>query len=267
MGILSHQDFCEFVAQEVEKITLPSVSERRIGISEYATDVIHYIQRDLNTVKSLITEEKLSWEKATKSITELVLEITSLLYAVGAEHTVWRHWSSLTAFGMFLQGKMIQVAQYAVLGGEWDFIQSLPATPVKSQQISEQVFWMLVKRNFTAANLPESTSNEEDNAWLQLAQSIPAQDHSQTEEALKEIANFWMAEDEDEWMNFHPRSYPDFETPICAVAALARHYGFTPISITPEQYSFLEAGLAIPEPSPMFPNIFCLPESSKVSAV
>jgi hypothetical protein len=267
MGILNYQNFCVFVAQEFKKITLPSEAERRIGVFEYSTDIMHYLQRDLNTVEGWISEERLTWEKAAKSITELVIETTSLLYAVGAEHIVWRHWSSLTAFGMFLQGKMIQAAQYAVLGGEWNFIQSLPPTPVKSQQISEQVFWMLVKGNFTAANLPESTSNEEDNAWLQLAQSIPAQDHRQTEEALKEITNFWMAEDEDDWMNFHPRSYPDFETPVCAVAALARHYSFTPTSLTPEQYSFLEAGLAIPEPLPMFPNIFYLPESSKASAV
>ncbi|MBR8835450.1 MAG: hypothetical protein DSM106950_15865 [Stigonema ocellatum SAG 48.90 = DSM 106950] len=76
-----------------------------------------------------------------------------------------------------------------------------------------------------------------------------------------------MAEDEDEWMNFHPRSYPDFETPACVVAAIARHHGFTPTELTPEQYNFLEAGLAIPEPSPMFPNIFSLPASSIASTV
>jgi len=37
-----------------------------------------------------------------------------------------------------------------------------------------------------------------------------------------------MAEDEDDWMRFHPRSYPDFEAPACAVVAIARHHGFIP---------------------------------------
>jgi hypothetical protein len=261
MGILSYQNFCLFVAQEFQKITLPSASERRIGVSEYASEILQYIQRDLNSAESLISEKSLTWENASKSITELVSEITSLLYAAGAEDTVWRHWSSLTGFGMFLQGKNQQAALYAVLGGEWDFLTILPAIPVKSKQISEQVLWMLVTGK-SILNLPASISNEEDNAWLQLAESIPAHDHRQTEEALKEIADFWMAEGEDDWMNFHPRSYPDFEAPVCAVAAIARHHGFTPTSLTPEQYSFLEAGLAIAEPSPMFPNIFSLPASS-----
>lgn len=266
MGILSSQNYCLFVAQEFEKITLPSAPERRVGASLAATNVINYIQRDLNNIHILINEKSLTWEKAAQSITDLVLETTSLLYAIGAEHTVWRHWSSLTALGMFLQGKIIQAAQYASLGGEWDFLKNLPPTPIKSKQISEQVIWMLVKGNFTA-NLPETTSNEEDNAWLQLAESIPAQYHSQTEKALREIANFWMAEDDSEWMNFHPRSYPDFETPACAVAAIARYHGFTPISLSAEEYSFLETGLAIPEPSPIFQNIFSLPVSSTPQAV
>jgi hypothetical protein len=266
MGILNYQNFCVFVAQEFEKITLPSAPSRRVGVSEHATNVIDYIQRDLNDIHCLISEESLTWENATQSIAELALETTSLLYAIGAEHPVWRHWSSLTAFGMFLQGKIIQAAQYASLAGEWNFLQSLQVTPIKSKQISEQVFWMLVKGNFTA-NLPETTSDEEDNAWLQLAKSIPARYHRQTEEALREIANFWMGEDEDEWMNFHPRSYPDFETPACAVAAIARYHGFTPISLSAEEYSFLEPGLATPEPSPIFQNIFSLPLSSTAQTV
>lgn len=60
MGILNYQNFCVLVAQEVEKITLSPVTERRIGVSEYATDVLHYIRGDLNTVKSLISEESLT---------------------------------------------------------------------------------------------------------------------------------------------------------------------------------------------------------------
>ncbi len=266
MGILSSQNYCLFVAQEFEKITLPLALERRVGACEHAIEVISYIQRDLNDIHSLIHEKSLTWENAAESVTELVLETTSLLYAIGAEHIVWRHWSSLTALGMFLQGKIIQAAQYASVGGEWNFLKSLPPIPIKTKQISQQVIWMLVKGQFTN-NLPETASNEEDNAWLNLAKSIPSQHHNQTEDALREIANFWIAEDDSEWMNFHPRSYPDFETFACAIAAIARYYGFTPISLTESEYNFLEAGLAIPEPEPIFPNIFSLPVSSAVPTV
>jgi hypothetical protein len=265
MGILNHENFCVFVTQEFEKMTLPTASVRRMGVSEHASDVMYYIQRDISTVNSLITEGQLSWEKASQSVTDLALEITSLLYAAGANHTVWRHWSSLTAFGMFLIKKTIESAQYAALGGEWDFLKILPSIPAKSQQISDRVFWMLVNGE-SVGNLPESASNDEDNAWLQLGKSIPAQNHRQTEEALKVIADFWMAEDEEEWMNFHPRSYPGFEAPVCAVAAIARHHGFTPTSLSQDQYQFLEPGLAIPEDPPMFPTIFSLPASQTASA-
>jgi hypothetical protein len=262
MGILNYQTFHVFVAQEFEKVTEPTGMVRRIGVSEYATEVRHYIQKDLDAVDSLITEGRLSLEKASKSVTDLVLEITSFLYAAGAEHHVWRRWSSLTGLGMFLTGEIQEAAQYAVLGGEWDFLKVLPSVPVQSKQISEQVLWMLVKGK-PVPNLPESASDDEDNAWLQLAKSIPAQDHRKTEDALKLLADFWMAEDEGDWMNFHPRSYPDFETPACAVAAIARHHGFTPTSLTPDQYRFLEPGLARSEPPPLFPNYFSLPASQK----
>lgn len=267
MGILSYQNFCEFVAKEFQTVVLQSGSERRIGVCGSANDVIFYIQRDLNTVNNSIARENLTYDKAVKTITELTLETTSLLYAIGADHILWRHWSSLTAFGMFLQKKFFQAAQYATLAGEWDFIKILPSRSVNSQQISDRVLSMLLSGNFDDnVAAVENAIDEEDNAWLELAKSIPAKDHSQTEAALKKIANFWIAEDDD-WVNFHPRSYPDFETPVCAAAALARHYGFIPTSLTPDEFSFLEAGLAVPEPSPMFPDIFSLPESSKISAV
>ncbi len=265
MGILNCETFCAFVALEFEKLTMPTGPVRRIGVQEHASDVMHYIQRQLSAVDTLVNEGSLSLEEASSSLTELVLEITSFLYAAGAEHHVWRHWSSLTAFGMFLAGQLHEAALYAVLGGEWDFLKVFPAKPVKSKQKADRVTWMLALGQ-PVADLPESSDDKYDNAWLQLAQSIPAQDHRKTEEALKAIANSWMAEYEGDWMNFHLHSYPDFETPACAVAAIARHQGFTPTSLSADQYSFLEAGLAIPEPPPLFPNYFSLPASPKESA-
>jgi hypothetical protein len=259
MAILEHDAFQEFVAQEFKKTTIPAGPARRLGAQEHSAEVMRYIRRDLHDVGRLHKEESISLEKATNSITELVLELTSFLYAAGADHRVWRRWASLTAFGMFLTGQIHEAAQFAILGGEWNFLKVLPAMPVKSKQVSDLVLWILVWSK-PIQDLPESARDDEGNAWLQLMQSIPAQDHRRTEEALKNIANFWMAENEGDWMNFHPRSYPDFHTPVCAAAAIARHQGFMPTSLTQEQYRFLEAGLAISEPPPMFPTHFSLPE-------
>jgi hypothetical protein len=258
MGILNYQSLSQFVNQELGKVTIPSGSVRRIGVLEHATNIIHYITRDIEVISQLVRNGNLNEEKASDSLANLVLEMTSFLYAAGAEHHVWRRWSSLTGLGMFLAGNIPESSQYAVLGCEWTFITVLPNVFIKSQQISEQVLGKLINSHFVS-NQSEETSDEEDNAWLQLATSIPAQEHQKTEESLKVIANFWMGEDDGDWMNFHPRSYPDFHTPACVAAALARHHGFIPTSLTPEQYSFLEAGLAEPEPLPLFPTLFSLP--------
>ncbi|MEH1804753.1 hypothetical protein [Nostoc sp.] len=264
MTILNHKNFRSFVKAEYQKLQRPTGQARRRGVEKVVG--MPGSGGSLEAVEELLKEGIYNEEEACSNITEAVLELTSFLYSAGAEHQIWRRWSSLTAFGMFLTAEIHQAAQYAVLGGEWEFLKVLPAKPLTSQEVSERVLWTLVISQ-ADPNLPNTETDSEDDAWLHLAKSIPAQDHRNTEAALKTIADFWMEELEGEWINFHLGSYPDFHTPACAVAALARHYGFTPISITPEQYSFLEAGLAISEPSPMFPNIFSLPESSKVSAV
>lgn len=98
-----------------------------------------------------------------------------------------------------------------------------------------------------------------DRAWLVLAKSIPEKDHGKTETALKVIADDWIDLTEGDCMNFHPYSFPDFETPVCAAAALARRSGFIASSLNHDQYQFLEPGLATPEPTPLVSRYFGLP--------
>jgi hypothetical protein len=261
MGVLTYPTFRVLVEQEFARVTMPSgPSHRRLGVNEYVEKVMAYIRRDLNEVERLLNEGQFDLQKAIASVVNLTLELTSLLYAANADHKAWRRWSSLTAFGMFLAGQIHDAAQYAVLGGEWAFLHALPAAPVVSKQLSARVLWQLVGGK-PKPTLPLEENDEYDNAWLTLAHSIPAHNHHETEEALKIIADFWMEETGGDWKNFHLRSYPDFETPACVAAALARHSGFEPTSLTFDQYSFLEAGLAAPEPPPLFPTYFSLPTS------
>jgi len=247
----THEEYCRLVIQEFNGIIVPSGPVRRIDADIYAEQAIRYITRDLRDAENLFENHSLNIQEVTDLITELSLETTSILYSLGAETIVWRHWASIGTIGKFLLNQLDEAALYAALAGEWIFLQNLPTMPIRSQQISDLVFWQLVSGTLITEPLDRIDSNY-DNAWLQLSQSIPSQDHNVTENCLKTIADFWIMESEDDWSRFHLRSYPDFELYPCAVAALARHYGFTPSSLTSDQYKFLEAGLSIPEPSKLF---------------
>jgi hypothetical protein len=259
MGHLSYLTLHERVEMELSQTTIPNGLVRRLGADQYTDKVLPDFSRRLNSIDQLLEESIVDLSRATTMLASLVNEFTSFLYAVGASHDLWRHWSSLTGFGLFLSGEIHRAGQYSALGGEWEFLKVLPDRPVKSLQEADLVTWMLISGN-PASELPK-LQHEYSNAWLKLARSIPAKDHKTTEESLKAIADFWMEETGGDWNNFCYGRYPVFETPICAVAALARHQGFVPTSLTSAQYSFLEAGLAEPEPPPMFPTLFSLPES------
>ncbi len=261
MGCLNYLSLHERVKTELLQTIIPANYVRRLGADQYINKVLPDLSRRLNSVDKLLAESVVDLTNATTMLTSLINEFTSFLYAVGASHDVWRHWSSLTAFGMFLSGEIHRAGQYAALGGEWEFLKVLPDTPVDSQQEADQVTWLLITGK-PVTTLSESQYEYSD-PWLSLAQSVPAQDHETTEESLKLIADFWMEETGGDWNNFYYGRYPVFETPICAVAALARHQGFIPTSLTSKQYSFLEAGLAELEPPSMFPTLFDLPVSSE----
>ena len=258
MVILNYESFRSLLSQEFNTIILPQGQVRRVGSLEYTENFIDYIQRNLKSVDDLLNDGSLTISEALESVTEKVLQFSSFLYSVGAEHKVWRHWSSLTGFGLFLCGNIHSAAQYAALGGEWEFLRVLPNSPPVSQQVSEQVIWHLLTSYAAPEISVPNDDDDEERAWLKLSQSIPNRNHRDTEEALKVIADFWLGECEGGYTNFDPNYYPDFEPAACAAAALARHNGFSPTSLTSEQHSFLEPGLAIPEPSSLFPDYFSL---------
>jgi len=72
---------------------------------------------------------------------------------------------------------------------------------------------------------------------------------------LQVIADYWIDASEGRWMEYQVAEHPNFEHVINAVAALARHQGFTPAKLSPDARRFLEAGLAPEEPMPLVPGI------------
>jgi hypothetical protein len=246
---LNQETFLSLLKQEFSQLSIPHAPVRRIGAEDGAG--ISSASGSIDGVFELLTEDEIDEEEALNELAEAAIEIASSLYSSGAEHQVWRRWCAIAAFGLFLTDQIRQSIQYAVLAEEWEFLKILPLTGGVSKQIPEQVIWLLVGGCLTT-ELPTLGRDSEDNAWLALAQSIPAGQHDVTETALKDIADFWIAELEDSWQNYQPGGYPDFNPQVCAVAALARHNGFFLTSFTAEQYSFLEAGLATSER----PNLF-----------
>ncbi|MBW4659721.1 MAG: hypothetical protein KME15_13675 [Drouetiella hepatica Uher 2000/2452] len=250
---LNQETFISLLQQEFESLSIPHAPVRRRGAENGAG--ISSASGAIEGVFELLTDGVIDRKEALTELAEAAIEIASSLYASGAEHQVWRRWSAIAAFGLFLTDQIYQSILYTILAEEWEFLRIIPLTGDVSKQISAQVIWLLVGGHLMS-ELPKTGRHSERKAWLKLAQSIPAGQHDVTEAALKDIADFWMAELEDSWMNYEPGDYPDFNPEACAVVALARHNGFVPTSFTSEQYRFLEAGLAISEPPSLYSTIF-----------
>lgn len=250
---LSQEKFISLLQQEFHSLSIPHGSLRRIGAEDGAG--ISSASGLIDGVFELLMEDTVDMEEALNELAEASIEIASSLYSSGAEHLVWKQWSAIAAFGLFLTDQIYESVQYAVLAEEWEFLKIIPLTSSVSKQIPEQVIWHLIGGHLTT-ELPKLGKDSEDNSWLELAQSIPAGHHDLTESALKGIADFWIAELEDSWQYYQPGDYPDFNPQVCAVAVLARRNGFVPTSFTTEQFSFLEAGLATSEQSNLFLQYF-----------
>ncbi|MGC9506091.1 hypothetical protein [Baaleninema sp.] len=265
MAILNTEVFVDLVKREFKILpkNYQAHKERRLQAYNYADKTLKYIQQDFQSVNTLFDENKISEKDLVLSFTELALELTSFLYAVGADHGIWKKWSALSGIGLFLQEKIYESIEYLILGEEWNFIDRLSKSfsslhIIQNSTLYEGVISTLALSQ-DCMDFHASGEDVEEKAWLSLIDSIPSQKYDLTRDCLVEIAEFWMMEDEDNWMQFHPRSYPDFETPVCAVAALACHQGFPPKGFTTEQYQFLEPGLVSARLETWFPQYFELP--------
>ncbi|MFI9460367.1 hypothetical protein [Streptomyces xiamenensis] len=171
---------------------------------------------------------------------ELSLEITSYLYAAGAEVDIWREWSLLSSWGSEVRGDSTEMVAYAVLGGRWDHLRG-QSIDVDGQSLPGAVVWSMVV-GADSPVLPECV-DEVDEAWVRLAVGARCGDHGQTEASLRKLCEFWMMEDE-EWDLFEPRSYPCFDPYLCAAVLLARHGGYQPKHLSAEIRCFLGPGLS-----------------------
>ncbi len=183
---------------------------------------------------------------------ERALELTSYLYVAGAPHPQWRHWAALTAAGLALQSRFADAATYAAVAGEWDLLDRMRSLPSGRSYAPAQLWQLLTG----AAPLEVPADGDDlDQGWFHLISAVAAGDNARTGTALREIVEWWWEEDEGDWINFHPHSYPDFDAPVCAAAAMAKRRGCIPQDLPPDVTRYLDAGLADGYPEPLYPTL------------
>jgi hypothetical protein len=181
---------------------------------------------------------------------ELALELSSYLYAAGAPHPRWRRWAALTALGRALGGRHFEAAAYAALAGEWALVGELRSRPPGRSSMPGQL-WALLGGAGPAG--PARAGDELDDDWAALLAAVRDGDGGRAGAALRELVEWWWEEDEGDWVRFHPHSYPDYDAPLCAAAAVVRHRGLAPGELPPDVARYLAAGLADGWPAPLYP--------------
>jgi len=255
MGLLTLNSFLSRVREDLESLGRPVGQPRRVGVMDEFDSCLS----DIKTVATEIIEHasEQGESKTLEYLEDYLIDLTSLLYAAGSPHKVWRRWSALSAFSQALMNRYCSAALYAALGGEWTAIEQIPRVSTENTSFEVQVIWYLSGKCDRAPTL-DNHNDPDACAWLSLVQSIPHLDHSQTESALVAIAEFWIGELGDTWDHYDREAYPAFHAPACAAAAIARHHGYTPMELSSTQYRFLEPGLATAEPNSLVPSIWNL---------
>ncbi|WP_433348871.1 hypothetical protein [Micromonospora sp. CA-111912] len=255
MDFLTVERYVDLLAAELDAVAAPPGPTRRLGVVDHMPSALDLVRRDLHAAAA-----ELSFGKEAGKLsfaTDLARETASYLYAAGAEHRCWRRWAALTAFGHAINDQILAACPYAILGGEWCLLESMsPLTP-ESGPPSAIALWRLAINATATDDLPDS--DIVDQSWRTLLTAIPSGERTAIDQALGNIAEFWIAESEGDWEFYHPRSAPDFDPEPCAAAALARRYGWSPVSMAREVIRYLEPGLANGFPGELYPRLPALP--------
>jgi len=239
----------DLVTQEYERAGTVSGPERRVGAQISLPQAVEEIAQSLTDIRRIVGRNVDEFQWGATQLTEVALEMTSVLFSSGATPVEWRRWAGLTSLGYCLTAQRLYCAQFAALAGEWELLARLDRSPINSWDVGSVVFWSLIGGE--APQEPEYRDDPFDMAWQILRQSVSRREHEKTAVALKEVAEYWIGDSEGRWEMYHPGEPPNFEQVINAVAALARHQGFVPINLSPAQLRFLDAGLALGGPAPL----------------
>lgn len=254
MGKLSYLEIYHQTEYDLQKLKIANHPVRRANANLFVEKSLTNFKNELKAIEILRSSSRINEKKAIFLLAGILDELASFLYAVGEEHSVWKHWISLTSFAYFLSRDIYRSLQYAALGGEWNFLHDLPQKPLQTKQVADQVTYLLLSNSLGIDKL--EAKDTYDLAWLELAEGCLTNKPAMIESSAKDIVDFWIAETGEQWRTFYYGRYPVFETPICSVVAWACHRGFKSCSLTSDQQLFLGVGLAEVEPKPMYPDLF-----------
>jgi hypothetical protein len=248
---LTAPGFLALLADESALLCAPLGLPRRTGVEEHMPDLLEGIGDDIRSVSAAVEKSRYSPEDALETGTHHALEMTSLLYASGAAHAVWRRWASLSAFGRFLLFATLDGLQCAILAQEWVVLDALPERRPDMNFVSEEVIWAVASddRDFEPRHSDDDRMSLE---WLRLYDGIMSGDEKAVGFALHALIEIDADEFGDHWERYLPWDYPVFDPSLCSVVSLARRRNLMPRGLDDHDRWFLEPGLADEAPEPLF---------------
>jgi hypothetical protein len=252
VGLTGAQNLDRLRARASE-LDMPTTPRRRSGTDTAFRSALSEVQAELVEIHRYLTNTGRRHagevdEEISRARIDLSLELASLLFSAGAPHPQWRWWAAQAAGALLETGAAQSASVWATIAHDDALVDRLPEAPEPGARPARVVWWLATRGGRARGDGDRAVASDGrddsiDAAWAVLAGSIPAANHAATDRALRTITDFWLDEDED-WEQFHPHFYPDFEPELNAVAALACKSGWEPTDWPPDALRFLEPGLA-----------------------
>jgi hypothetical protein len=246
-------EYVRWVRQEFEAVTVPRGPGRRVGVERYLPAVFDWVRGSTRSTAAAVADGSEPIDTGLTAMADLALEITSLLYAAGADHPVWRHWAALAAFGLLLGDRPVEAVQYALLAGEEALAADVPFEPRRTRWFGEGVVWALATGVRTIGE--PSPADAAGGPWRTVFRAVLDREPPLVELALHTIGELHNGRSDEPWEDFEPRSYPLFDPLAGAGAAVARRAGLLQALSSPLDQRYLEPGAADGDPEPLYPRL------------
>lgn len=258
------------IRHELERLVVPAGPARRREVRDLGY-LLRVIRNGILWVDKAVSDGGYPTRDGAVAACERAREVTSLLYAAGADHDEWRHWSALSSFGLMLVaagqngddgGHLSQSIQYTVLAGEWELAAAMSQVPPPQfERYADYVVWALAVGR-SDIELPSPGDNDDAaDVWRSFADAMTRHNRNATTLALDTIADVQMDAFGDDWERFVAWEHPLFDLTAAAGAALARHRGLVTDHFSALSRRYLEPGLAAPEPTPLYPKEWTEPSA------
>lgn len=244
---------------DFERVEVPDGPYRRQGVTNLAS-IFQEPRRSFAWLPQAVDDGSLTIDEAVAATTERALEVTSLLYATGAPHQLWRHWAALSCFGLLFDGRVTTANEYALLAGEWALAADLPRSTVTGDaEYFPDAVLLGVSGADATATLPDGSSELQyadllGDVWTSFAAALAERSPVLVTLALHTIADLHIDVFGETWDRFYALEHALFDPAACGAAALARRHGLVTGELSELDRRYLDAGLAEGEPEPLYPT-------------